>query len=424
MTTRTATVYTNKTGSTDAGVHLGQQVRDALGDQIPDAVIVFASSSFEYGELLTALKTTCHPKLLVGASSAGEFTSADRGEGTACALALASPDIRVSAGLGRDVSQNRQAAASDVVAAFRGMEAHEYPYRAALVMTDALAGHTDDLVEQLTVLTSGKYQFAGGGAGDDARFTRTHVFHGTEAFSDAVVALELLSKKPLGIGVGHGWTPASKALRVTSAEGMKVISLNGLPAIEVFEEHAAQTGQTLDRAAPLPFFLHNIVGIDTGAGHRLRVPLSVDADGSVNCAAEIPAGARVHIMKTTAESAVDRREAGDRGRDQGAARPQTRRRAVLRLRRHTAADGGRLRIRGRRGVGDARRRRAGRLQHLRPDRTGGGAVRGLPQLHGRRDGAACLTWTTRRRSSRPWPTADGGRLPRGTWPGPLGRKRW
>ena len=57
--------------------------------------------------------------------------------------------------------------------------------------------------------TAGTYQFFGGGAGDDANFRRTFVFHGTESVAGAVVALEVLSYKPLGIGVGHGWRPAS-----------------------------------------------------------------------------------------------------------------------------------------------------------------------------------------------------------------------
>ena len=94
------------------------------------------------------------------------------------------------------------------------MSTPEFPYRAAVVMTDALAGHAEDLIEQLTLVTSGKYQFAGGGAGDDGRFTRTHVFCGVKAYTNAVVALELLSTKPIGIGVGHGWVPAGHKLRV------------------------------------------------------------------------------------------------------------------------------------------------------------------------------------------------------------------
>ena len=62
---------------------------------------------------------------------------------------------------------------------------------------------------------------------------------------------------------------------------------------------------TFDREAPLPFFLHNVLGIDTGSGHRLRVPLSVGADGSVTCASEIPVGAKVHIMATDVDSTVE-----------------------------------------------------------------------------------------------------------------------
>jgi hypothetical protein len=302
--TQTAAVYTNRTDSEEAGRHLGEQVNQDFKGAPPDALIVFASSRFEYEKLLEALSALCKPRLLVGSSSAGEFTGRNQGEGTACALAIRSSDLHFAAGLGRNVSVDRAGAARDLLSSFKGLETYEYAYRSALIMADALAGHAEDLVEQLTLLTSGKYQFAGGGAGDDANFSRTHVFLGTQAYSDAVVGLELLSDKPLGIGVGHGWTPASKAFRVTETAGMRVTSLNGMPAVEAFEEHAKATNQTFDRSKPLPFFLHNILGIDTGNGHRLRVPLIVNDDGSVTCAAELTTGARVHIMKATAESAV------------------------------------------------------------------------------------------------------------------------
>lgn len=302
--TKTATVSTSGADSESAGRELGRKVREALGQEPPDALIVFASSRFDYPRLLAALSDACHPRVLAGSSSAGEFTGRERGEGTACALAVISDEIAISAGIGVGVSVDRGRVARDVVSSFRGLEARDFPYRSALIMTDALAGHADDLVEQLTILTSGMYQFAGGGAGDDAQFTRTHVFCGTEAFTDACVGLELLSRKPLGIGVDHGWVPASKSLRVTEAQGVRVVSLNAMPAVEAFQAHADATGQRLDQAAPLPFFLHNILGIDTGNGYRLRVPLTIDEDGSVHCAAEIPAGARVSIMKTTGDSPI------------------------------------------------------------------------------------------------------------------------
>ena len=238
-------------------------------------------------------------------SSAGEFTNQSRGEGSTCALALRSDELKFSTGVGRAISKDRADAAAQLASGFKGVRDHAYPYRCALVMSDALAGHADDLVDQLTLATGGTYQFFGGGAGDDARFQRTHVFHGTEVITDAVVALEILSLKPVGVGVGHGWQPASPPLRVTEANGMQLKSLNGLPAIAAFEEHAKATGQKLDIADPMPFFLHNIIGVESGGDYRLRVPLSVNADGSMVCAADIPTGAIVHIMKTSSQSAID-----------------------------------------------------------------------------------------------------------------------
>jgi hypothetical protein len=186
--TITAAAFTTHSESILAGQDLGQQIRSAMGNERPDAVVVFASSRYEHEALLRALAETCQPGVLIGSSSAGEFTGAQRGEGLACALAVRSADMVFAGCLGTGVGRDRVAAARQVAAGFKGMHSTEYPYRAALVMTDALAGHADDLIEQLTVATAGGYEFAGGGASDDAQFAKTHVFLGTKVVSDAVVA--------------------------------------------------------------------------------------------------------------------------------------------------------------------------------------------------------------------------------------------
>ncbi|MBA2664269.1 MAG: FIST C-terminal domain-containing protein [Bradymonadaceae bacterium] len=303
--TKTAIVYTRESQSLAAGRDLGEQINAQLGEARADAVVVFASACFDYAVLLEALEASCRPGVIIGSSSAGEFAGTDRGEGTACAMAISSTDLKFAAALGQGVGQDRAQAASQLVGGFQGLTQHEFPFRAALVMADALAGHIDELVEELTLQTSAHYQFAGGGAGDDACFSQTHVFCGTRAYTDSVVALEILSRKPIDVGVSHGWQPATMPYRVTEARGTRLISLNGLPAIEAFEAHAEESGQHFDPRAPLPFFLHNILGIATADGDRLRVPLSIEADGSINFAAEVPPGARVYIMKTTNQSAVN-----------------------------------------------------------------------------------------------------------------------
>jgi hypothetical protein len=296
-----AAVHTTEQDAAAAARDLGQKIISQL-EGAPDVLILFASSAFDYAPLLQGLQSACAPGILVGSSSAGEFTHGTAGTGTASALAIRSGDIKFAVGIGHGVSRDGRAAARSVLSDFQGVDS-EYPYRAALVMSDALAGHAEALVEELTLRTGGRYVLAGGGAGDDAQFVRTHVFHGTEAHSDAAVALEILSDKPIGVGVGHGWEPSGPALRATEVAGMRLIGLNGQPAIEAFEAHAEAQGQAFNHADPLPYFLHNILGIDTGEGYRLRVPLSVHEDGSITCAAEIPEHARVHIMNSSSESA-------------------------------------------------------------------------------------------------------------------------
>jgi hypothetical protein len=304
---KAATALTSQKDSRAAGRDLLEQLKVGLRDE-PSAIVLFAAPTYDHVDLLDQIVSSSKA-LLVGASSAGEFVNQRRGAGLACALGLAGDDATFAASAASGLREEPVAAARKLAGQFRGLEYDSKPHRSALVMTDALAGHADVLVEEMTVATSGRYQFFGGGAGDNAQFSRTSVFLGTDVLNDAAVALEILSEKPLGVGVQHGWTPASQALRATDAEGSRLIGINGFPALGAFEAHAKATNQKFDRNDPIPFFLHNVIGIDTGAGHRIRVPLAVKEDGSVICAAEIPRGSIIHIMKASSSSTVGAAEA-------------------------------------------------------------------------------------------------------------------
>lgn len=137
------------------------------------------------------------------------------------------------------------------------------------------------------------------------KYSSTVVFSGLDIFHDAVVALEMCSKKPIGIGVEHGWKPVGPGMRVTMAEGNRIISLNATSPLEILKDHALSTHQNFDLLNPGPFLLHNIFGIETMNGHQLRVPMAILEDGSIVCAAEVPMYSIVRIMQTTAESSSE-----------------------------------------------------------------------------------------------------------------------
>ena len=303
--TQSVVVYTTTEDSREAGLSLGDQIAAQLEGTPPDAVILFVSPKYDAAELVACVVDRCSAKIIIGCSSAGEFTSDTHGDGRACAIAIRSSSLQFAVGIGRGISTNRRKAAEDMVRDFRCGEEGSNEYCSALILTDALAGHADELIEELTLKTGGSHQFFGGGAGDDANFKRTQVFLGKELASDAAVALEIISEKPIGIGVRHGWSPATAPMRVTESRGAVLISLSASPILDVFREHAETTNQKFDQADPMPFFLHNILGIETGDGYKLRVPLAVNPDGSVLCAAEIPQGAAVCIMSTDVASAKE-----------------------------------------------------------------------------------------------------------------------
>lgn len=288
----------------DAGLHLGRQIREQLAGP-PDALIVFASPRNDHGALLRALAESAGTDTIVGCSSAGEFTRDAAGEGLTNVTAIRAPNMRFAAAVGTGLSVRPAEAARTIAGAFRGAETLDLPFRAALVLVDALAGHAEELIDALTVETGGGYRFFGGGAGDDARFQRTFVFCGTGVHTDAAVSLEILSRTPLGIGARHGWSPATPPMRVTDASAAEVVSLDVAPAAETFAGHAARTAQRFDRDNPMPFFLHNILGVATAKGHKLRVPLGVSKAGGVLCAAEIPEGATACIMSTGGGDAAE-----------------------------------------------------------------------------------------------------------------------
>ncbi|MDB5187067.1 MAG: hypothetical protein JWM07_539 [Candidatus Saccharibacteria bacterium] len=296
-------IYTDIKDSEKAGIYIGEYITKAFDNKPADAVIIFASSSHDYASVLKSITTTCNPKILLGCSSAGEFISEQHGEGAISAIAFRSDHLQFSVGLGINILGDPDHAAQEVVESFGGMTDTSFPYRSALVLADALAGHTDELIDHLNKATAGTYQFFGGGAGDDAKFSKTHVFLGTKIYTNAVVALEILSKKPIGIGVRHGWKQSSVKMRVTESDGAKLVSLNSIPILNVLQKHAENTNQKFDEKNPIPFFLHNVIGIETPNGYKLRVPLSINNDGSVNCASDIPQGTIVSIMKTDSESA-------------------------------------------------------------------------------------------------------------------------
>jgi len=300
------------TGSAaEATGSLARATRDQLGKVSPQLVVVFASTAQPLGAMAAGLAAEFPDAVLLGASTAGEFTERGDVKGAAALFALAG-DFRIHAGMGTGLKANAEAAVAE---ALGGLPAHVdgYPHRTAILLLDPLAGNGEEATLIAASLLGTDVRLAGGAAGDDLHMSQTHVACGARAASDAVVIALIFSTSPLGVGVCHGHTALSRPLRVTRAEGNVVSELEGRPAWQVWLEEtrarALEAGidvSTLSKDAEGSYLLRYEAGLASGPRDlKIRAPLARNADDSISFACGIEQGSVIRITESAPERQIE-----------------------------------------------------------------------------------------------------------------------
>lgn len=299
--------YSKEKGSA-AGAAAARQAMKGLGSAEPRAVFVFAAPSHDYPQLLSGIKKEVRSALILGCSTAGEFTGEAQGHDSIAVMAIGGDNLRVNAGVGnglrKDMKGSIKAAMSGFHAAYRTARAEGFSHATCYVLTDGLVGNGEELVELVHQETNQLAQVVGGAAADAAKFEKTQVIYGDDAASDRVAVASLFTRTPIGLGVQHGLASATKPKVVTKSQGGVVFEIDGKPAFEAYREYAKSKGVTLDEKNRENFMIVNELGMVTPDGHKIRAPLKANPDGSLLMAAEIPRGSAICIMGGTEQALI------------------------------------------------------------------------------------------------------------------------
>lgn len=289
------------------GANACQDALDKLEGK-PSVLIVFSSIQYDQEKMLSGVRSVSGQVPLVGCSTAGEITN----EGptkrhSVVVMALQGDGVSFFAGAGEHISDGPKKAgkaAADVVKA----QAPGGKLDAFIMFPDVLAGNGADTVRGVLESLGPDFPVVGGAAGDDFEFKKTFQYLNDKVYSGAVVGLGLSGAFKIGIGVRHGWIPVGTPKKVTKSEGAVLHELDGMPAIKIYEDYfGAERAKELKTEALARLAITYPLGMKVKGSDEMliRDPITVDENGSITCAAEIPVGSEIRLMIGSREEAVN-----------------------------------------------------------------------------------------------------------------------
>jgi len=290
----------------------------ALEGQTPRLAIVFASVSYpDVDSAARAVRSVIGDAQIVGGTSGVCVFGDDRIAARGVSVVLLGGDgLEVEsriAKLGSPTFMETVPIAERVAQAAQRSAGRGFGQFACLVFAPGLEVDGEALVAAVRKGAGAHAQLAGGLTDVDFAMDRPKVFFGDELRDDCIVITGLFTKTPVGIAARHGWGAVGPVRRVTRAEGIHLVELDGRPALDVWLEDARSAGgrPPTDRGQITAYLAkHYDIGITGASSSRIaivgdprelvaRAPFGIRADGAMQMSATIAEGSHVRVIHAT-----------------------------------------------------------------------------------------------------------------------------
>lgn len=172
--------------------------------------------------------------------------------------------------------------------------------RSTLFMVfDAMILNIASILDGLYLQLADRVRYVGVSAGSETFQPMPCLFDQDRLMSNGV--LWLLLSEDLAAIIEHGYQAPARMLTATSTEGNRIISIDWRPAFTVYQELLqAQYGIALSTDNFYTHAIHFPFGILRANDEVIvRIPVAVEADGSVFCIGEIPANAILTLLEAS-----------------------------------------------------------------------------------------------------------------------------
>lgn len=291
-------VGSGASGSADAAEAGRAACAAALAGRTDAALlVVFASDALDLEALGEAVRAAAPGVPLVGCSTSGEIAAQGATDGGVVVMALGGPGFSVATAAAAVPEHGLRGAGAAVAQAAEQVAGS--PHRVLLLLSDGLAGDQEEIVRGAYSVLGAEVPLVGGCAGDDLRMVETSQLHDSRVLKGCVVAAAIGSDGPLGIGVEHGWRRVGDPMVVTASDGVRVLSLDDEPALDVYLRRlGAPAEAATDPAAFTRFALTHPLGLSRRSTEEVRMVAEADfASRSLVCIARVPQGGLAWIME-------------------------------------------------------------------------------------------------------------------------------
>lgn len=230
------------------------ELAEAVGNPEAVAVLVFAAPRWDMNELVTQLADAFAPVPVYGCTTAGEIGPEGFTTGAAVAMSLASPQLRIGAGLSRRLRESaltagRQATSASAESLGLSPESLQQQRHVAVCLVDGRSGQEESFIAGAAGSAPG-IRFVGGSASDNhGEEAEARVFYRGDAVDDAGLILLFESDLPFTVIMSEHMQPMGEAVVVTESDpaARLVHELDGKPARAVYEDILGVSSEELTR---------------------------------------------------------------------------------------------------------------------------------------------------------------------------------
>ena len=252
-----------------------QDLKAQLAQFEAKVVMFYASSVFPPEAISSQMQAAFPGAVVFGCSTAGEIVTGKMLTNSVVAMAFNEKAIKsAKVEVLEDLTSDSYAAFSSFEHHFNQPMAEMDPMKlVGIILVDGLCLKEELIIDRMGDLTN--VNFIGGSAGDDLKFTATHVYANGKSYRNAALLALLEPATEFAFVKTQSFRCLDKKLLVTKADefSREVLEFNNQPAAEAY---AAALGVPVAEAPD--HFMHNPVGLMIGDEPYVRSPQQIKGD--------------------------------------------------------------------------------------------------------------------------------------------------